>query len=149
MPKRELKFPKQIEDWLCKWGHELKKEGSLVLIGSGGILWHAWQQGRNEPLPGNSMDADPITEDEEVAEKCYDSVIGSEFEEQEGWHINIMPKQTLKELPAGWEERVKTKTYGKLKVMVPSIPDLLAPKLKRGEPRDKKHAEYAQAFLLQ
>jgi hypothetical protein len=41
------------------------------------------------------------------------------------------------------EDRASRKAYGKLSVVVPSVGDLLAPKLKRGEPRDKLHAQWA------
>ncbi len=34
-----------------------------------------------------------------------------------------------------------------LTVVVPSVGDLLIPKLKRGEPRDIKHAEWANSIL--
>lgn len=117
--------------------------GSLILIGSAGLLWHAWQKGIGEPLPENSMDADPVTDDEEVALLAYDAMIGSEFELTHGWHVNLMPKAVLRELPAGWEERAAKKQYARLAVTVPAAEDLLAPKLRRGEPRDHAHAEWA------
>jgi len=41
MPRKELKYPHQIETWLQAWGKQLKEPGSLVLIGSGGLLWAA------------------------------------------------------------------------------------------------------------
>lgn len=147
MPKRELKHPSQIENWLSRWGKELNQPGEMILIGSGAILWHAFQQGMTESLPENSMDVDSITESEEVAEKCYDALIGSEFEEQEGWHVNLMPNLVLQKLPRDWEKRTRRKTYGKLTVIVPSLPDLMAPKLERGEPRDLKHGQYANKIL--
>jgi hypothetical protein len=50
-------------------------------------------------------------------------------------------------MPAGWESRAKQKNYRHLLVTVPSVPDLLHPKLKRGEPRDKLHAEWANQLL--
>jgi hypothetical protein len=50
----------------------------------------------------------------------------------------------LGEMPAGWQERASRKVYGLLEVVVPSIDDLLFPKLKRGEPRDKLHASWAE-----
>lgn len=93
------------------------------------------------------MDVDPITDDEIVAEYCYDAMIGSEFELEHGWHVNLMPQEVLSSLPTGWQERAASKKYGNLKVTVPSV-DLLAPKLKRAEPRDLKHAEWARNFGL-
>jgi hypothetical protein len=54
-----------------------------------------------------------------------------------------MPSAVLGEMPADWMERASRKQYGPLEVVVPSISDLLVPKLKRGEPRDKLHAEWA------
>ncbi|MBX7158263.1 MAG: hypothetical protein K1X66_07750 [Verrucomicrobiae bacterium] len=144
MPKRELRYPKQIEDWLVSWGQQLPRSASLILIGSGGLLWHAYQAGLEIPLPENSMDVDPITNDEIVAEYCYDAMIGSEFELQHGWHVNLMPKEALDLLPEGWKERAVQKKYGNLEVVVPSVVDLIAPKLKRAEPRDLKHVEWAR-----
>lgn len=146
MPRRGLNHPDQIERWLTEMGDTLKADGELTLIGSGALLWHAFQQGLTQPLPENSMDADPITESEEVAEMCYDRLIGSEFEMKEGWHVNLMPKSVLKEFPEDWEKRSTTKKYRRLTVTVPSVADLMIPKRKRGEPRDKKHEEYASAL---
>jgi hypothetical protein len=114
-----------------------------VLIGSGGLLWHAAQLGIETPLPENSMDVDPVTQSEAVALLGYEAMIGSEFEKQHGWHVNLMPMAVLGEMPADWESRASHKRYGKLSVTVPSVNDLLVPKLKRGEPRDKLHAEWA------
>lgn len=144
MPKRELKYPHQIEDWLKGWGRTLKKPGKMILIGSGALLWHAFQAGKDIPLPENSMDVDPITDDEEVALLGYEALIGSEFEKANGWHVNLMPRSVLGEFPPDWELRATTRIYGNLKVVVPAVADLLIPKLKRGEPRDKLHAEWAR-----
>jgi hypothetical protein len=55
-----------------------------------------------------------------------------------------MPMAVLSEMPADWESRASRKIYGKLSVTVPSVNDLLVPKLKRAEPRDKLHAEWAK-----
>jgi len=144
MPKRELKHPSQIEGWLQQWGAQLGEPGSLILIGSGGLLWHAAQRGLDLALPENSMDVDPVTQSDAVALLGYESMIGSEFERQHGWHVNLMPMAVLGEMPADWESRASHKRYGKLSVTVPSVNDLLAPKLKRAEPRDKVHAEWAK-----
>ena len=143
MPLRELKYPSQIENWLIDWGNQLTEAGSMILIGSGALLWHAAQRNLETPLPENSMDVDPVTDCEQVALLGYEAMIGSEFEKEHGWHVNLMPSAVLSEMPADWEERALRKTYGFLEVMVPSIPDLLVPKLKRGEPRDKAHADWA------
>ena len=59
---------------------------SMILIGSGALLWHAFQRGLTEPLPDNSMDVDPITDSDEVVRLCYEALIGSEFEQKHGWH---------------------------------------------------------------
>lgn len=99
------------------------------------------------PLPENSMDVDPVTDSEEVALLGYEAMIGSEFEKEHGWHVNLMTSAVFSEMPAGWEERAERKTYGSLEVVVPSVHDLLVPKLKRGEPRDKAHAEWAKRLL--
>jgi hypothetical protein len=148
MPRRELKHPRQVIEWLEEWGQVLEKPGSLILIGSGGLLWQAFEKGVAEPLPENSMDVDPVTEDEAVARLGYDAVIGSEFELKHGWHVNLMPVMALEGLPKGWETRAKQKAYGHLTVTVPSPNDLLAPKLRRGEPRDLKHAQWARTVGL-
>jgi hypothetical protein len=147
MPLRELKNPSQIENWLIEWGNRIVKPGSMVLIGSGALLWHAAQKNLETPLPENSMDVDPVTDSQEVALLGYESMIGSEFEKQNGWHVNLMPSAVLSEMPMGWELRAERKYYGKLEVIVPSVQDLLVPKLKRDEPRDKSHAEWAKQLL--
>ena len=41
MPRRELKHPQQVEDWLVEFGRALSSPGSMILIGSGALLWHA------------------------------------------------------------------------------------------------------------
>jgi hypothetical protein len=143
MPKRELRDPSQVEEWLIDWGKKLPIDSSLTLIGSGGLLWHAAQSGLEIALPENSMDVDPVTESDAVAELCYEALIGSEFELRNGWHVNLMPSVVLKELPEEWLSRSSRKSYGNLEVTVPSPADLLAPKLRRNEPRDRKHAEWA------
>jgi len=61
--------------------------------------------------------------------------------------VNLMPIAVLSEMPADWKSRSFRKTYGLLEVIVPSVDDLLIPKLKRGEPRDKAHAEWARKVL--
>ncbi|MCX8090014.1 MAG: hypothetical protein N3I86_03630 [Verrucomicrobiae bacterium] len=148
MPRRELKYPAQIEAWLGEWSGRLTRPGRLTLIGSGALLWHAAQRGITDPLPENSVDVDPITDSDEIARLCYEAMIGSEFEQTHGWHVNLMPGTVLRELPAGWEQRAARKTYGCLEVVVPSPADLLAPKLKRGEPRDHAHAAWAKRVGL-
>ena len=144
MPRRELRHPHQVEDWLCELGASLTQAGRLILIGSGALLWHAAQRGIEKPLPENSMDVDPITDSDEVAERCYDAMIGSEFEQAHGWHVNLMPDSVLRELPAGWETRTATRTYGALTVTVPGADDLMAPKRRRNEPRDRAHEAWAR-----
>ena len=148
MPRRELKDPQQVETWLAELGAQLTQPGRLVLIGSGALLWHAAQRGITEPLPENSMDVDPVTDSDEVAARCYDAMIGSEFEQRHGWHVNLMPDAVLWELPAGWEARVSVATYAQLTATVPSPPDLLAPKLRRNEPRDRAHEAWARRVGL-
>jgi hypothetical protein len=143
MPKSELKSGDQVEGWLKSLGASLSVPASLILIGSGGLLWHAAQKGVKKPLPTNSMDVDPITDSDEVAGFCYDASIGSEFEKQHGWHLNLMPDAALSGLPEGWKGRQSSKTYGLLTVYVPAPDDLLVPKVKRGEPRDLAHARWA------
>jgi len=79
-----------------------------------------------------------------VAWMCYDALIGSEFERTHGWHVNLLPTSVLKEFPEGWEGREARRIYGKITVVVPALGDILAPKLRRNEPRDRAHAEWAK-----
>jgi hypothetical protein len=148
MPRRELRHPHQVEDWLCELGGSLSAPGELILIGSGALLWHAAQRGVEEPLPENSMDVDPITDSDEVAERCYDAIVGSEFEQRHGWHVNLMPSAVLREFPPDWQTRSSTKIYSHLHVIVPSPDDLLVPKKKRNEPRDRAHEAWARRVGL-
>src|SRR5271154_6925689 len=134
MPRRELKYPQQVEDWLVEMGRRLTQPGQMILIGSGGLLWHAAQRGIKEPLPENSMDVDPITDSDEIAAFCYQAIIGSEFEQTHGWHVNLMPESVLREFPSDWKSRAVERNYGHLCVKAPSPADLLVPKAKRGEP---------------
>ena len=89
------------------------------------------------------MDVDLVTDSDEVAERCYDAMIGSEFEQRHGWHVNLMPAAVLRELPPEWEQRAAIKDYGLLRARVPAPADLLVPKMKRNEPRDRAHHEWA------
>lgn len=148
MPRRELKSGKQVADWLTEVGARLKSPGNLTLIGSAALLWHAHNRGIASELPEASMDVDPVTDSDEVAMLCYEALIGSEFERTHGWHVNLMPDSVLKELPAGWEQRATRRNVGKLNLLVPGPADLLAPKLKRNEPRDRAHAEWAKRVGL-
>ena len=148
MPRRELRHPHQVEDWLVELSGQLTRPGELILIGSGGLLWHAFQRGVTEPLPENSMDVDPITDSEEVAKHCYEALIGSEFEQKHGWHVNIMPDSVLKQFRADWKTRAVSKEYGLLKVVVPSPEDLFVPKRLRNEPRDREQEVWARRVNL-
>ena len=148
MPRRELKSGKQVADWLAQLGASLKAAGNLTLIGSAALLWNAHERGITVELPEASMDVDPVTDSDEVAMLCYEALIGSEFERTHGWHVNLMPESVLNELPAGWKQRAAQKQIGKLNLLVPAPADLLAPKLKRNEPRDRAHAEWAKRVGL-
>ena len=148
MPRRELKNGKQVADWLAELGSTLKSPGNMTLIGSAGLLWHAHDRGITAELPESSMDVDPVTDSDEVAIHCYEALIGSEFERTHGWHVNLMPTTVLRELPTGWENRATRRRTGKLNLVVPAPADLLAPKLKRDEPRDRSHAEWAKQVGL-
>ena len=55
-----------------------------------------------------------------------------------------MPRMVLDHLPEGWRERTASADYGMLTLTVPSAADLLAPKLRRGEPRDLQHDAFAR-----
>jgi hypothetical protein len=144
MPRRELSRPQQIIDWLVEWGDLLAEPASMTLIGSAALLWHAADRGLDVSLPENSMDVDPITDSDALAWMCYDALIGSEFERTHGWHVNLLPASVLKELPTDWEARAARRAYGSLEVIVPMPADILAPKLRRNEPRDRAHAEWAK-----
>lgn len=148
MPRRELHHPHQVTDWLKSWGAQLQVPGEMILIGSAGLLWHAARIGRDDPLPENSMDVDPITDSEAIAELAYDAMIGSEFEQVHGWHVNLMPPMVLREFAPDWRTRAETASYGNLTVVVPSAADLITAKLKRNEPRDRAHKVYAEALHL-
>jgi hypothetical protein len=76
------------------------------------------------------------------------ALIGSEFERRHGWHVNLLPTSILRELPDGWEARAARRSYGNLAVVIPAVADLLAPKLKRNEPRDRAHAGWAKSVGL-
>ncbi len=89
------------------------------------------------------MDVDPIVDGDELAWLCYDACIGSDFEKQHGWHVNIMPHVALEAFPADWASRAFKQTMGHLELVLPSVEDLLVPKLKRGECRDMLHKQYA------
>jgi hypothetical protein len=82
------------------------------------------------------------------ADLAYDALIGSEFERTHGWHVNLMPLMVLDHLTDGWRERSASADYGRLTLIVPSAADLLAPKLRRGEPRDLQHEEFARKVGL-
>jgi Nucleotidyltransferase of unknown function (DUF6036) len=148
MPRRELKNGKQVADWLAGLGASLKAPGNMTLIGSAALLWHAHDRCITVELPEASMDVDPVTDSDEVAMLCYEALIGSEFERTHGWHVNLMPDSVLRELPSGWEQRATRRQIDKLQLLVPMPADLLVPKLKRNEPRDRTHADWAKRVGL-
>ena len=80
MPRRELKNGRQVAEWLAELGASLKAPGNMTLIGSAALLWHAHDRGISTELSEASMDVDPVTEGEEVAMRCYETLIGSEFD---------------------------------------------------------------------
>ncbi|MGV3664447.1 MAG: hypothetical protein ACO1TE_30015 [Prosthecobacter sp.] len=136
-------------DWLNEWADQLRDSAEMTLIGSAALLWHVARIGRDDPLPENSMDADPVTESDAVAELAYDSLIGSEFEQRHGWHVNLMPRTVLHHLPADWQTRAFSQTYGgKLRVVVPAVADLLVPKRMRNEARDRAHEAFVAGLGL-
>ena len=45
MPRRELKHPRQVEDWLVELSEKVTAPAGMILIGSGALLWHAAQRG--------------------------------------------------------------------------------------------------------
>jgi len=94
------------------------------------------------------MDVDPVTDGDEVALLCYEALIGSEFERTHGWHVKLMPDYVLRELPASWAQRASLRRIGKLHLLVPAPADLIAPKLRRNEPCDRTHADWAKRVGL-
>ena len=148
MPRRELRHGRQVAQWLQVLGGRLQQPGRMILIGSAALLWHAHDRGIETELPEASMDVDPITDSEEIARACYDCLIGSEFEREHGWHVNLMPDRVLVEFPSDWRVRATERQIGRLTLVVPAPRDLLIPKLRRGEPRDRKHYEWARAIGL-
>jgi len=148
MPRRELKNGRQVHDWINSVAHRISQPANLTLIGSAALLWHAHDRGINTELPEASMDIDPLTDSDEVARICFEGLIGSEFEKEHGFHINLMPDAVLNEFPPDWQQRAVVRQIGLLKLTVPSAEDLLAPKLKRHDPRDMKHAQWAKDIGL-
>jgi hypothetical protein len=148
MPRRELKSGEQVANWLQRVAHSISQPGEIILIGSAALLWHANDRGILAELPEASMDIDPVTDSDEIARICYDSIIGSEFEREHGWHVNLMPDTVLNEFPSDWRSRAVVRNIGKLKLVVPSPADLLIPKMKRREPRDVKHSDWARQIGL-
>jgi hypothetical protein len=148
VPRRELRSGQQVVEWLEELSRALTAPGNLTLIGSAALLWQAHHHKLPAELPEASMDVDPLTDSDEIARLCYEALIGSEFEQRHGWHVNLMPNSVLRELPAGWEDRAVIRQLGLLRLVVPAPPDLLAPKLKRGEPRDRAHADWARQIGL-
>ena len=148
MPLRELRNGKQVADWLQELGGGLKSPGNLTLIGSAALLWHAHDRGLNAELPEGSMDVDSVTDSDEFALHCYEALIGSEFERTHGWHINLMPNTVLRDFPKNWEQRATVQQIARLRLTVPAPKDLLASKLRRNEPRDRDHADWAKRIGL-
>jgi hypothetical protein len=148
MPRRELKNGRQVHEWLASVAQAITAPAEITLIGSGALLWHVFDRQIDAELPEASMDIDPLTNSDEVARLCYDALIGSEFERHHGWHVNLMPDTVLRELPNDWRGRATIRVLGQLTVVVPSPADLVVPKLKRGEPRDIKHVEWAKRIGL-
>jgi hypothetical protein len=132
-----------VENWLISVNASLKRPGALTLIGSGGLLWHAFQQGLRVELPDKGMDVDPITDSEEIVWLCHDAHIGSESEKARGFHVHLMPRKALEGLPLDWGSRASTKIYGLLTVQVPAADDLLVAKIGRGDRRDIEQAQWA------
>jgi hypothetical protein len=148
-PRRELRSGAQVDAWLRDAASRAAPGATLTLVGFGALLWHAFRLNPDHPSPHQmSMHIDPVTDDERIAEFGYDCVIGSAFELEHGFHINLMPKSVLRELPVEWEQRAIRETYENLMVIVPSPRDLLVPKVKRGEPRDRMHVQWAEAAGL-
>jgi hypothetical protein len=67
MPRRELKSGKQVAEWLDELSAILSAPGTISLIGSAALLWHAYERGITVELPESSMDVDPVTDRDEIA----------------------------------------------------------------------------------
>ena len=139
-PRRELAHGNQVQGWLLEASRRITLPAEIVLIGFAGLLWHAARRGVTAPAPDRSMDIDPA-----FATEC---LIGSDFERTHGFHINAMPREALLGLAAGWETRAAREALGILSVVVPSPADLLVPKLRRGEPQDIRHRDWAEKVGL-
>src|SRR5215216_5175387 len=135
MPRRELRNGQQVHNWIQEVAVRLTQPGNLILIGSAALLWHAHDRAIVTELPEASMDIDPLTDSEEIARICYEGLIGSDFERNHGFHINLMPDAVVNEFPAGWRERSVVRSFDLLTLIVPQPKDLLVPKLKRGDSR--------------
>ncbi|MBI5757007.1 MAG: hypothetical protein HZA46_00655 [Planctomycetales bacterium] len=112
------------------------------------MLWHVTRRGLVAELPEASMDVDTITDSDEVASLCYECLIGSDFERQHGWHVNLMPDVVLRQFPEGWRARATVEINGRLTLTVPDPVDILKAKLSRGDPRDKAQATWARSIGL-
>ena len=60
-----------------------------------------------------------MTDSDEIARHCYDALIGTPFEEEHGWHVNLMPNAGLKEFPEDWEICAITKQFKLLEAVSP------------------------------
>jgi hypothetical protein len=143
VPIAELKNGRQVEDWLISVNTSLRTPGSLILIGSGGLLWHVFQKGLTVELPTEGMNVDPITDSEEIAWLCHEAHLGSESEKVMGFHVHLRPRKALEGLALDWESRASAKSYGLLTVRVPAPDDLLVAKIGRGQKRDIAQAGWA------
>lgn len=147
-PLDGLRSSRQVKDWLLEWGRDID-HSKMILIGSAALLCQASRiLGHEVELPENSMDVDVVTDDDKVAALGYASIIGSPFEKSHGFHVNLMPNEALLTLPQEWESRSSTEKYGGLSVVIPSIADILAAKMKVGRPRDYQQYAWAKELGL-
>lgn len=59
MPRRELKNGKQVADWTAELAASLTSTAEMIIIGSGALLWHAFDRGLTAELPEASMELIP------------------------------------------------------------------------------------------
>ncbi|MBI4324135.1 MAG: hypothetical protein HY674_02610, partial [Chloroflexi bacterium] len=95
MPRRELSSGKLVADWIIQLAESLQQPGQMILIGSAELLWHSYRRGLAAELPEASRAVDLVTDSDEIARYCYECLIGSEFEKQHGWHVNLRPDIVL------------------------------------------------------
>jgi len=90
MPRRELKYPHQVEEWLMEMGRQVTQPGQMILIGSGGLLWHAAQRGIEEPLPETQHGCGPDSPTQMKSRAfAIKRLLGVNSSKLMGWHVKL------------------------------------------------------------